>query len=123
MRAQIFQTGFVPDEDLAALYSGACAFLYLSRAEGFGLPPLEAMACGTPVICSNVSSLPEVVGDAGLLLAPDDLDGLAAALRTLLDDEAQRDAWAARARARAARFSWERFTAENLAAYRTALGS
>ena len=123
VRTQILQTGFVPDEDLAAIYSGARAFIYLSLAEGFGLPPLEAMQCGTPVVCSNVSSLPEIVGDAGVLLAPDDSDGLVTALKALLEDEGQRAAWSARGQAQAARFSWERFTAENLAAYRAALGS
>ena len=122
VRGRILRTGFVPDEDLAAIYSGARGFVYLSRAEGFGLPPLEAMACGVPVICSNVSSLPEVVGNAGLLLAPDDLAGLAAAFGTLLDDHARHAELAARAKVRAARFSWEGFTRQTLDAYRQALG-
>ena len=72
LRSRIITTGYLPDADLAPLYSGALAFLYLSRYEGFGLPPLEAMQCGTPVIAANTSSLPEVVGDAGILLSPDD---------------------------------------------------
>ena len=122
-RQAITLTGFVPDADLAALYTGASAFVYMARAEGFGLPPLEAMQCGTPVITSNTSSLPEVVGDAGIQLAPDDLDGLCAALLSLLTDEARRRMLSERARQRAAGFSWERFVAQNLAAYRVALAA
>ena len=122
VRGRILRTGFVPDEDLAAIYSGARGFVYLSLAEGFGLPPLEAMACGVPVICSKVSSLPEVVGAAGLLLAPDDLDGLAAAFGTLLEGHARHAELASRAKARAAQFSWEHFTRQTLDAYRQALG-
>lgn len=120
-REAILLTGFVPDEDLAALYSGAVAFVYMSWLEGFGLPPLEAMQCGVPVITSNTSSLPEVVGDAGITLPPDDLDGLAAALRALATDAAMRREFSARAVARAAQFSWGRFVQQNLAAYRQAL--
>jgi len=76
LRNRIVLTGYVPDDDLAPLYSAAEAFIYLSRYEGFGLPPLEAMQCGTPVITSNTSSLPEVVGDAGILLNPADHDAI-----------------------------------------------
>jgi len=83
LRKRIIFTGFVPDEDLAPLYSDALAFLYLSIYEGFGLPPLEAMQCGTPVITSNTSSLPEVVGKAGIMLSPDDVDGLCNAIYDL----------------------------------------
>ena len=122
-RDAIVLTGFVPDEDLAALYSGAQAFVYMSWMEGFGLPPLEAMQCGVPVICSNTSSLPEVVGDAGLLLAPDDLDGIAAAMSSLANDEGRRHLLAARGLERARLFSWERFVESNLAAYRAALAT
>jgi len=67
-------TGYVPDDDLVALYNAADLFVYPSIYEGFGLPPLEAMACGTPVITSDTSSLPEVVGDAGLLVDPLDVE-------------------------------------------------
>ena len=116
-------TGYVADEDLAALYSGALAFVYPSRAEGFGLPPLEAMQCGVPVITSNVSSLPEVVGDAGLLVEPEDLNGLAAAMLSLHNDASRRAELVARGLARAREFSWERFIGETLAAYRCALTS
>ena len=120
-RENILLTGFIPDEDLAALYSGATAFVYMSFLEGFGLPPLEAMQCGVPVITSNTSSLPEVVGDAGIMLAPDDGDGLAAAMLSLATDPARRRDLSARASVRAASFSWERFVRQNLDAYRQAL--
>ena len=122
-REAILLTGFVPDSDLAALYTGARAFVYMARIEGFGLPPLEAMQCGTPVVTSNTSSLPEVVGDAGVQVAPDDLDGLCTALLRLSKDDAYREDLASRSVQRAALFSWERFIDQNLAAYRTALAA
>ena len=115
--------GAVPSEDLPALLSGAAAFAYPSLFEGFGLPPLEAMACGTPVICSNTGSLPEVVGDAALTFDPSKVDDIAGALRRVLTDAAVRADLALRGPARAARFSW-RTTAElTLEAYRHALRS
>ena len=122
-RESILLTGFVPDCDLAALYTGARAFVYMARVEGFGLPPLEAMQCGTPAVTSNTSSLPEVVGDGGIQLAPDDLDGLCAALLRLATDDDYRRELSGRALRRAALFSWERFIQQNLAAYRTALAT
>ncbi|HIP90277.1 MAG TPA: glycosyltransferase family 1 protein, partial [Candidatus Nanopusillus sp.] len=76
LRKDVIFTGYVPDEDLPTLYNAADLFVYPSLYEGFGLPPLEAMACGTPVITSNTSSLPEVVGDAGIMVDPYDVDGL-----------------------------------------------
>lgn len=122
-RKQIIQAGFVPDEDLAALYSGAFASFYLSRIEGVGLPPLEAMQCGVPVVTSNVSSLPEVLGDAAILLDPDDVDGLALNLDRLADntDDVQMR-MSGFPLEQAKLFSWDRFIDENLAAYRAALG-
>jgi glycosyltransferase involved in cell wall biosynthesis len=122
-RDRIILAGFVPDEDLAALYSGALGFVYPSLYEGFGLPPLEAMQCGVPVITSNTSSLPEVVGDAGILLDPRDADVLSQAMLSLYRDAALRGRLAARALARASRFSWERFTRQTLDAYRAALAA
>jgi glycosyltransferase involved in cell wall biosynthesis len=101
------------DDDKAALYAGALAFLWPSRYEGFGLPPLEAMACGTPVVCSDASSLPEVAGDATILLSPDDVEGWAEAMRRLDADEAPRRDLAERGRRQAAQFTWER-TVEGL---------
>ena len=100
--------GYVPDSDLPALYAGAAAFCYPSLYEGFGLPPLEAMACGTPTITSNVSSLPEVVGDAALTVDPLSVRDIAAAMRRLLHEESARQEYRARGLARAAQFSWER---------------
>ncbi len=123
IRQRVIFTGFVPDGDLAALYSGALAFLYLSFYEGFGLPPLEAMQCGLPTVVSNVSSLPEVVGDAGVLLAPTDEAGVAAEMRSLYLDPARRQELSARSLVRARAFSWERFAEGTLAAYRLALAT
>ena len=120
--SDVLRVGVVSPEDLAALLSGATAFAYPSLVEGFGLPPLEAMACGVPVICSNTGSLPEVVGDAALTFDPSRTDDIAAALRRVLTDAAVRADLTVRGRARAAQFSW-RTTAElTLAAYRRAVG-
>ncbi len=110
--------GFVDDPDLPVLYTHARALCYLSFYEGFGLPPLEAMACGTPVISSNVSSMPEVAGDGGLLVDPRDDDAIAAAMQQLLDDDV-RDALAAKARAQAHRFSWLKMAWQTLRTYLT----
>ncbi|MEJ8847074.1 glycosyltransferase family 1 protein [Variovorax rhizosphaerae] len=110
-RHRIVLTGFVEDADLSALYSDAVCFVYLSRYEGFGLPPLEAMACGTPVICSDNSSLPEVVGQAGLLFNADDVEGVAGAMHRLLRSPGLRQELAQAGFARARTFSWERCAA------------
>jgi len=100
--------GFVPDQTLAALYRLAAVFVFPSLYEGFGLPPLEAMASGTPVITSNVSSLPEVVGDAALMIDPYDPGAIAAAMRRVLEDSSLRADLRMRGLARAREFSWER---------------
>jgi len=113
-------TGFVDDADKPALYRGAVAFVFPSRYEGFGLPPLEALACGTPVVGSNASSIPEVVGNAGVLRPPDDAEGMADALARLATNADFRAELSRRALAQAARFSWERTAQETLAAYRDA---
>lgn len=113
--------GYVPDPDLAALYSGAMGFLYMSFLEGFGLPPLEAMQCGVPVVCSNTSSLPEVVGEAGLLLSPTRLDDLCHAMFKLYRDSAYRTMLADRALRQSKKFSWEKCGDETVTAYRQAL--
>lgn len=110
--------GGVRNEELVYLYNAASVFVLPSFYEGFGLPPLEAMACGTPVIVSNVSSLPEVVSDAGLLIAPDDVEGLAVAMVRVLSDSALRDELRAKGLKRAQTFSWERAARETLAVYR-----
>jgi len=98
--------GRVSDDELVDLYNGATLFAYPSLAEGFGLPVLEAMACGAPVVTSNVSSLPEVAGDAARLVDPLAVEALGAALGELLGDEAERRRLAERGRARAAGFTW-----------------
>jgi glycosyltransferase involved in cell wall biosynthesis len=115
--------GFVPDEDQALWYSSATVFAFPSRYEGFGLPLLEAMACGAPVVSSSASSLPEVVGDAGLLVDPSDVGGLSSALRQLLEDEPRRQALAMAGRARAQTFSWRRMASETVQVYREVLES
>jgi glycosyltransferase involved in cell wall biosynthesis len=100
--------GFVADQTLAVLYRLAAVFVFPSLYEGFGLPPLEAMASGTPVVTSNVSSLPEVVGDAALLIDPYDPEAIAHAMRRVLTEPALRDDLRARGLARAREFSWDR---------------
>ncbi|MFO7170637.1 MAG: glycosyltransferase family 1 protein, partial [Chloroflexota bacterium] len=107
----------VPWEDGPLLYSAATVFAYPSRYEGFGLPPLEAMACGAPVVAAEASSLPEVVGDAGLLVPPDDVAGWAGALWRLLADESLRAELSRRGLQRAALFSYERTARETVAVY------
>ena len=116
MRDRIVLPGYVETEDLAALLSGAIAYVLPSRYEGFGLPVLEAMACDTPVICSNVASLPEVAGDAALLFAPDDVQELADQMHRLYDDSELRDRMIALGRQRVRRFSWRRCARQVLGA-------
>jgi glycosyltransferase involved in cell wall biosynthesis len=101
----------------------ADAFAFPSLYEGFGLPPLEAMACGTPVVTSRISSLPEVVGDAALLVDPYDVEDIAAGLERVLGDEALRATLIARGRLRVKDFSWERSVSAIHAHYMKVLGS
>ncbi|MDQ3702124.1 MAG: glycosyltransferase family 4 protein [Chloroflexota bacterium] len=115
-------TGFVADADLPALYNAAAVFCFPSFYEGFGLPVLEAMACGTPVVCSKASSLPEVAGDAALLVEPSDIIGLADALAGPLADQALAASLRERGLARAATFSWARAAELTLGVYRHVLG-
>jgi glycosyltransferase involved in cell wall biosynthesis len=119
---RVVELGHVADEDLPALYTEALAFVFPTLWEGFGLPILEAMACGAPVVASSTTSLPEVAGDAALLVDPESVEALAAALERILDEPALRDALRQRGAARAAAFSWRRSAEATLAAYRTALG-
>jgi glycosyltransferase involved in cell wall biosynthesis len=114
---------FVPDDDLAALFSACDAFVFPSLYEGFGLPPLEAMAAGAPVICSNTSSLPEVVGDAALLINPRDVGEIANAIERVITDSALRDELRTKGLAQAKKFSWERAARETLAVYQRVSGS
>lgn len=114
---QVIFTGFVDDEDLPALLSLAELFVFPSQYEGFGFPVLEAMACGTPVITSNVSSLPEVAGGAALLVSPTDVAGLAEAMQHAMGDAGVRAAMAEKGIARAVHFSWQRCALETVAFY------
>jgi glycosyltransferase involved in cell wall biosynthesis len=110
--------GFVPDATLAVLYQLASVFVFPSLYEGFGLPPLEAMAAGAPVITSNVSSLPEVVGDAALLIDPMDAGAIADAMARVLGDEALRAELVRRGHERVKAFSWDRSVARVREVYR-----
>ena len=107
MTEHVIFTGFADDDDLPALYSAAACVALPSLYEGFGIPVLEAMACGTPVVTSNISSLPEVAGDAALTITPTDLDGLIDALTKLLTDHALRQTLIERGYRRAQQFTWE----------------
>ncbi len=120
-RGEVKVLGFVPEQDLPALYVGATAFVYPSLYEGFGLPPLEAMACGTPVITSNRASLPEVVGDAGIQVEAMDVTGLRDAMLHLIEDPQERSRRSAMGLARSAQFSWAKTAAETVAVYRRAM--
>jgi glycosyltransferase involved in cell wall biosynthesis len=114
--------GFVEFETLRCFFESAAAFVFPSRYEGFGLPPLEAMACGTPVVTSNVSSLPEVVGDAAVLVNPENVFDIARGIRDVLLDLPLRADLIRRGREQAARFSWSRTAREVLAIYLEAAG-
>lgn len=115
-------TDFVPTEDLPVLYHLAAAFIFPSRYEGFGLPVVEAMASGTPVVSSDRTSLPEVAGDAAVLVDPDDLDGWFEATRRILTDPVHAAELRRKGLARAAGFSWERLARETLAVYERVAG-
>jgi glycosyltransferase involved in cell wall biosynthesis len=115
-------TRYVPDAHLPGLYTGAVTLCYPSLYEGFGLPPLEAMACGTPTVTSNVSSLPEVVGDAAITVNPRSVDEIARALRCMLLDESLRIEYSRRGLARAAMFSWEKTAMLTRKVYEAVLG-
>ncbi len=115
-------TGYVASEDLPVLMSAADLFVFVSLYEGFGLSVLEAMACGTPIVASNVSSLPEVVGEAGILVPPGDERAIAAAMAEVTADPKLRETLGAQSLARAEGFSWRRTVEETLAVYRRALG-
>jgi glycosyltransferase involved in cell wall biosynthesis len=109
--------GYIPDADLPAVYSGASSVVVPSLYEGFGLPLLEAMSCGAPVVCSNASSLPEVGGDAARYFDPTDVPAMADAILTVWRDEALREAMRQRGLARAAQFSWAQAAEETQIVY------
>ena len=110
--------GYVPDDQLAVLYRLAAVFVFPSLYEGFGLPPLEAMASGTPVVVSNVSSLPEVVGDAAVLVDPHDIDSIVDGLRCVLTNPARAEDMRRKGLERSREFSWERSVARTLEVYK-----
>jgi len=117
LERRVHFTDYVPDEDVPGLLNLAEVFVFPSRYEGFGLPPLEAMACGTPVISSNAASLPEAVGEAGLLVPPDDAAALAGALHQILADGVLRDRLRDAGLRQAARFTWEATARRTLQVY------
>jgi glycosyltransferase involved in cell wall biosynthesis len=121
LRDSVILLDDVPDKDLVYFYNLARVFAFPSYAEGFGLPVLEAMACGTPVVCSDRASLPELVGDAALMVDPDDTGGLAEALSTLLADERLRTNLRDAGLARATQFSWTRTAHETIKVYHSFL--
>ena len=120
-RGELRLLGYLADELIPPLYSGAAAFCYPSRYEGFGLPALEAMASGVPVITANLTSLPEVVGDAGVMVDPDDVEGLREQLRRLLEDRAHAQHLASLGLVRAQSYSWDRCARETFAVYEKVL--
>ncbi|MBF6600932.1 MAG: glycosyltransferase family 4 protein [Dehalococcoidia bacterium] len=122
MERQVRFPGYVGDDDLAALYAGAAAFALPALYEGFGLPVLEAMACGTPVLTSNTGATAEVAGDAALLVDPLSTAAIRDGLRALLTDAGLREDLRARGLRRAAEFSWQRAARETLAVYRMVAG-
>jgi glycosyltransferase involved in cell wall biosynthesis len=123
LEKQTIFTGLVKDERLIDLYQQARLFVFPSRYEGFGLPVLEAMACGCPVITSNASSLPEVAGDAAIQVDPLDVDNLASAIVKVLEDDELRSGLSARGLHRARQFSWDRTARETIAVYKRVVGT
>jgi len=121
LEGRVKYTGYVDTSDLPALYSAADIFIYPSLYEGFGLPPLEAMACGCPVITSNCSSLPEVVGDAAIQINPKNIEQLAFAIECLIANNDMKEFLREAGLKRASEFSWERCAQETIEAYKQAI--
>jgi glycosyltransferase involved in cell wall biosynthesis len=115
-------TGYIPDVDLPGIYNGADLFVFPSLYEGFGLPVLEAMSCGTPVITSNTSSLPEVAGEAALLVDPYNVEEIMAAMRRVLEDSALARDLSERGLERAKKFTWEKTAQRTISVYEKMLG-
>lgn len=115
---RVILPGPVPDEDLVLLYNGACLVAYPSLYEGFGLPPLEAMACGTPVVVSNTASIPEVVGNAGLYVNPCKVDEIVSAMQKILTNKSLREEMVGKGLERTKLFSWKKMAKETLAVYK-----
>jgi glycosyltransferase involved in cell wall biosynthesis len=118
---RVMTPGYVTNQQMNALMSACDVFAYVSRYEGFGMPPLEAMVCGAPIVTSNTSSLPEVVGNAGIQVSPDDVQGIAGALFRLLTDREENTRRRALSREQARHFSWDKTAALTLQAYEAAV--
>jgi glycosyltransferase involved in cell wall biosynthesis len=119
LEGNVVFTGQIREQDKAPLFSAATVFAFPSLYEGFGIPVLEAMACGTPVLTSNLSALPEVAGDAGLLVDPYDTDAIAQGLVDLLDHQERREELARRGLERARRFTWQQVAEQTVRVYRS----
>ncbi|MFY9637852.1 MAG: glycosyltransferase family 1 protein [Methanobacterium sp.] len=117
LKDDVIFTDYVPDNDLVKFYNIADLFVYPSLYEGFGLPPLEAMACGCPVITSNISSLPEVVGDAGLMIDPNDVESLTESMHEILTNEGLKENYIKKSLERAKMFSWKKTAEETWKTY------
>lgn len=122
-KERIIFTGYVPDHDLSSLYSGATAFIFPSLQEGFGLPILEAMQCGTPVISSNATSLPEVAGDAAILVNPKNQDDLCQSMLNLLTDKSLQEQLKQKGLERAKEFSWSKCVDKTVEVYKKAINN
>jgi glycosyltransferase involved in cell wall biosynthesis len=120
LKDRVVHLGYVPAEDLPALMSGAEVFVYPSLGEGFGLPPLEAMACGVPVVCSNAPALPEVVGDAAILVPPTDVAALEEAIMHLLSDPDLKATLRQKGLQRSRQFSWHETARLTISAFEQA---
>lgn len=121
LEGRVIFTGYIEDEDKKYLYNGATAFVFPSLYEGFGLPPLEAMSCGIPVISSNTSSMPEVIGNAGILLSPEERDKWSESIKTLLKDQKLQKDLSEKSLQQAKKFSWEKTARETLEVYEKVL--
>lgn len=117
LQEDVIFTGFIPEADLPMYYSNAACFILPSLYEGFGLPLLEAMACGCPVIASNITAIPEVVGDAGMLVDPQDIKGIASAIEQVLSDEELREKLIEKGIEHARKYSWDKSARETLNIY------
>lgn len=122
LKEDVIFTGYVPVEELPVFYNAASVFCYPSFYEGFGLPPLEAMACGTPTIASNVTSIPEILGDDALYIKPENIDDIAEKLLMLIEDEKLRIEMSFKGLRRSAMYSWKKTAVETINAYRQIAG-